>query len=716
MTSSVGRTSNELCGVCATIMDTIRMEGNYRNLTHHQSFSSLSRSANTACGICTALLEHVELQYLQGISQGEEADIHRRMFPILCSSDTSCVAWQSSFEVALTSGGLDDLKLVFTLEAAQENRNDEDQYLPASTTDSESAQQLVISWMKHCVKEHGRCNAQRSEKWCPRRLLDIGCSENAGMRLIMGDDALPNHPYATLSHCWGHTPVPRTFQRNFSERCEQIHSDELSNTFNHAIRIARSLGLRYLWIDSLCIVQDDLDDWEREAALMSNVYRNSYINIAATGARGGTEGCHWEREPWKILRTTLAMDWTNSEGVRRQHYHVVPDPEYWARKLMNEPLNNRAWIFQERILSPRVIHFAKSQLFWECRETIACETYCKGLPSSLRQNTFVDIKTLDLGDEPQDKRWPAKYISSTEEPPKTSLQRIWRIISGNFRPVMLQEATLHAAMKDASVYQDWDTMVELYSLGTLTYSTDKLAALAGIASVIQFEKRANSQDGYLAGLWQSSLPLHLLWISEVHTNAHHQAVQARTPTTYGQYIAPSWSWASINGRISFEWCRNNYSTKDYFATIEDAKVTWAHGNFRFGPLEAAEMSVTAPMATVLWNPVSSPPGTAPMSGTITHICPIGYDQQTAVSVPPDIETASEIRFDTVLDEPPQLLILLPIISTTKKLAHESDLALGLVLCGSEVSTMFRRIGVFHTTRPRINGILRKLPRRTVTIV
>jgi hypothetical protein len=738
MASSIASVFNELCDVCKNTMQILRMEGNHVNLSHHTSISSLSNSADTACGICTVLLDHVESEYLRGRSPHEKVEMFKRLFPILCSSDTSCVAWQDSFELTLTSGGLDDLNIVYTLEVSQEDSgqssyvsissqlrltpcaDDDSHYTPASTTGSELALRLVISWLNQCMKKHDRCNAQRSEKWNPTRLLDVGSGEGAELRLINGHNALPAHPYATLSHCWGRVHVPKTTTGNYSGRCVRIQTDEMSNTFNHAIQITRLLGIRYLWIDSLCIVQDDHEDWVREAVLMSKVYRCGYINIAATGASNGLEGCHWERDPRTIFPTTVTIEWSSSQDTRSQRYHVVPDSEYWARKLMEEPLHNRGWIFQERILSPRVIHFGKSQLFWECRELVACETYSKGLPSSLRQNTFVDIKTLDLGDEPQDERWPAKYTSTTEELPTTLLQRIWRMLSQHLQPVTRLEATLYAPMRDTSVYQDWDTLVELYSLGALSYSQDKLVALSGIASVVLLEKRAGFHDGYLAGLWQSSLPLHLLWISEVHTRTGHQGPIAHPPISYynrdGQYIAPSWSWASMDGKISFEWCRNNYNTRDYFTTVEGADVAWTNYDFRFGGVKAAKLIVTAPMAAVLWNPVSNPPGTAPMSGTITHIFPIAYDQQTAISAPPDIDSVAEIRFDTVLDNAPQSLVLLPIISTTKKLAHETDLALGLVLHQTKVAAQFRRLGVFHTTRSQINRIIRKLPRQTVTIL
>lgn len=599
--------------------------------------------------------------------------------------------------------------------------DEENDYKPASTTDSDPAHELVVSWLEQCVKGHARCNHRRPNKWFPTRVLDIGDSEDDIIRLINDRDALPNEPYATLSHCWGMYPTPKTLQENYKARCAKIHPDELTKTFMDAIQIIRSLGLRYIWIDSLCIVQDSPDDWGNEAARMSNVYRYGYINIAATGATNGSEGCHWDRSPDDIRPTIFAVAWSHLENGQSWRYQVVPDPDFWARKLLNEPLNQRGWILQERILAPRVIHFGRAQLFWECRETIACETYWKGLPPSLRQNTFVDVKTLDLGDAPQDERWPSRYTSDLEMP-QTMMHRLWDMVLRYARPVKLQEVNFYAALNDASVYRDWTTIAELYSLGLLTMKQDKLVALSGIASVIVLDKGRDTHDGYLAGLWHSSLPLHLLWITEVYTRNRSAGPETCTPIAYldhqpGQYIAPSWSWASIEGKISFAWCHNNYNTKERLATLEDARVVWAREGARFGSVEFGEVSVSAPVASVLWEDAAGNPGTtAPMSGTITHVFPIDHNHQMAVAVPPDAADQAEIRFDTVLQSRPSELVLVPVIGTAKKLAHERELVLGLVLHRLEGSTQFRRLGVFHTTRLRINRILRKLPRRTVTIV
>jgi hypothetical protein len=121
-------------------------------------------------------------------------------------------------------------------------------------------------------------------------------------------------------------------------------------------------------------------------------------------------------------------------------YHVVPEPHIWARKFIDQPLNQRGWVLQERILSPRALYFGREQLFWECREFVACESYHRGLPTSLSANTLIDIKSLQLGDERQDKRWPAKYVLG-DPLGKTLIARLWNAMTKSFRPIIVHEVT-----------------------------------------------------------------------------------------------------------------------------------------------------------------------------------------------------------------------------------------------------------------------------------
>lgn len=638
------------------------------------------------------------------------------------------------------------------------------EYMPSSSTDSPQSWDLIARWLSQCTRDHGRCNAATLRSWVPTRLLDIGTFQDDLIRLLDRDETPPlsSKPYATLSHCWGKTPLIRTTQLNILDYRREIPHHNLPPTFKDAIRVARTLSIRYLWIDSLCIIQDDTHDWEQEADLMSKVYMYSFINIAATASDSSTGGCFRERDGRTVLPTEVYIQWhdssrENNGELPKVKYRLVLHKDLWTRKLVNEPLNRRCWILQERILSPRVIHFGQEQLFWECREFVACETYHHGLPASLRNHPYINIKRLQLGDEPKDNRWPAKYVSKASQD-ITNVQSLWDKFTSIFRPVVVHEITLYAGLNDTSVYRDWYSVVEFYSMGNLTFPVDKLIALSGIAQTIVAVESSKVGDGYLAGLWQSSLPVSLLWqpiytyvSNKIHTlglikrlKTHCNCMYRRygysdcppleaepsycgvcesdktvhPARRYFDYIAPTWSWASIDGRVSFAACRVNYKSEDYLATVEEASVS-CHGNYRFGRISSGFVKLSGPVASVLWNeddddrPSERPSYGNPMG--IKSIFPPHLTHHAAVYIGIDGHRIEEIILDVPMQDISKELTLLCIVETKESNGH-TDLVRGLVLQRTSQSEHYVRIGVFVTRRERVRKMLVNMPRRSVTII
>lgn len=214
-----------------------------------------------------------------------------------------------------------------------------EQYCPAQNTDSPQSWGLVGSWLKQCAENHDRCNALVPEPWAPTRLLDISRYDDGLLRLVENNHNISSkQPYATLSHCWGRNPIIRTLTSRLEEFHRGIPLHELSKSFREAITVARHLKVQYLWIDSLCIVQDSQEDWTREASTMSKVYRYALINIAATGASDGTQGCFWKRNARNTRPTEFDINWRNTLEGEGKRYQVVLDADLWAQKLVNEPL------------------------------------------------------------------------------------------------------------------------------------------------------------------------------------------------------------------------------------------------------------------------------------------------------------------------------------------------------------------------------------------
>jgi len=259
---------------------------------------------------------------------------------------------------------------------------------------------------------------------------------------------------------------------------------------------------------------------------------------------------------------------------------------------------------------------------------------------------------------------------------------------------------MHAAMKSASVFQDWDAIIELYSASEITYNNDKLLAVAGLASSMSVVEPGEPGDGYLAGLWQSSLPAYFLW--KTTKNELSRAL----PTRPAPFVAPTWSWASIIGKISLASCQHNYNSSDYLTVLQEAVVTNPHG-YRFGAVIDGYVKLLGPLASVRWAVNHGTQSSVELrTGNITRIFPEKFGSYIPVSVTPDSSSDSEIFFDTaggidIISED-QVLTLLPIVGVKKRIAHESETVIGLVLIPARHGAgKYERVGLFYTMRLQV---------------
>ena len=368
------------------------------------------------------------------------------------------------------------------------------------TTISHSSMTVVNFWIDYCNKNHPRCQ-NAGNMWQPTRLINVGTASAPVAHLIHTSTLPETVKYATLSHCWGdpkNAPVFRLLENNIEALQGALPIKELPCTFQETITLARILGISYLWIDSLCIIQESKSDWATESLTMGETYGNSHCNIAATGFPDSRRGIAVLRDPrnLQLREIQIKKPATEGQGVPPGSYFCVN--EVWEDGIVTAPLNRRAWVFQERYLSPRILHFGACQLSWECMELEACEMFPLGLP-----NAFVTNYK---------KNSPFRVAYSTTSP-----------LSHN----------------DKSLLKSWCEAVSVYTRGDLTMEKDKLIAIAGIAEAMH----RNLQCDYYSGLWQKGLPNHLLWLTR-----HLQAGKASRPESY---IAPSWSWASLKGAVTF---------------------------------------------------------------------------------------------------------------------------------------------------------------------
>ncbi|KAH8593093.1 heterokaryon incompatibility protein-domain-containing protein, partial [Bisporella sp. PMI_857] len=287
--------------------------------------------------------------------------------------------------------------------------------------------------------------------------------------------------YCTLSHCWGNGNFFQLRNENYRDLYIFIPYNLLSKTFRDAIYAAYTLGFSYIWIDSLCIVQGDKEDWAKEVGSMSTVYANSSLNLAATSTKRG-DGFFTTRQPWNVLPCL-------TRPLHHDKDLALCYTPLWSRSIELSALARRAWVTQELFPAPRTLYFGQSQLFFECSEGPCCETF------------------------PWD--------------PKT------------FRAPLLQSMSKN---KHAGLFQMWDSVVYFYSHASLSFDSDKLVAISGVARHLSdkaFEVPLHFLGKCVAGLWRDNMEYQLLWhigIDDYEAQYGHQP---------SQYRAPSWSWAAL---------------------------------------------------------------------------------------------------------------------------------------------------------------------------
>ncbi len=410
------------------------------------------------------------------------------------------------------------------------------QKLIGKETNSEANLRLISSWINNCVQHHDSCSPALTKKsvsaasgpedsskigdtinkiasvfssatemdpFFPSRIIDIGpCEGTYEPRLCHKNDVVsPKGKYVALSHCWGPPsgpPIPRTTTETLVSRLTGIPMSTLPRTFQDAVFMTRRLGLQYLWIDSLCILQDSEEDWAKESAMMGQVYSNAFCTLAASAAANATEGLFTKRDSRKT--TPCILSWASESGVS-DGVVIHPFLPYWETALSSDPLGSRAWTLQEQDLSIRIIHFSKLQLHWECRETASSE-HDIDTPWRARPNLLHLMGRSRFFDD-----WAIRW---SDEPPKTAKE----------------------------LCPAWYQLIRAYSRRQLTYAKDKLPAISGLAQKV----RDLTSDKYVVGLWASDLPRGLLWFGSSESSGLDRVEP---------YRAPSWSWASVDGPI--EW-------------------------------------------------------------------------------------------------------------------------------------------------------------------
>ncbi|KAK3349534.1 heterokaryon incompatibility protein-domain-containing protein [Lasiosphaeria hispida] len=367
--------------------------------------------------------------------------------------------------------------------------------------DSASTWAFLQDCLTWCAT-HASC-AREGPLRLPTRLLHLKAS--AGTASLVETKPGDAMPYVALSHCWGGDLPVKLTTANYKSFQRGLPRGSLPNTFQDAATVTLRFGIAHIWIDALCIIQDDPSDWVKEAAQMADVYSHAHFTISAASSKDGSISFLTRQRTMPLvlgLEDDTGLGSPPEQLLARKRLETGIHSYGKAFDATLDPTDLRGWIMQEKVLSRRTMIFSSEEVQWECRNARVCE--CSGVTS-----WASDTDRQMHGRATQEPRMASHGPASLETWRSSPEQR----------------------------HESWYTLVSDYTLRSLTKETDKLVAFSGMAS------KFSSCDGsaYYAGIWESSLPAGLCW----YVYQHHR-VQTLLPQSY---IAPSFSWASVKGNV-----------------------------------------------------------------------------------------------------------------------------------------------------------------------
>lgn len=374
---------------------------------------------------------------------------------------------------------------------------------PSLLPSSKETITTIQNWLQECFATHSECQQlQQSTKPSgklalgPRRLLYL--SGNASHPQIRLQENYPGSEvpqYIALSYCWGGDQAFKLLKNLVHVWVKGMPYVQLPQTIKDAIQVTMDLGLQYLWIDALCIIQDSDQDKAEQISRMAEIYEQAYVTISAARATAVVEGFLCSR--YIAGEQGFRIPFTCEDG---QPSAVIlwqgREPDAW------EPIDKRSWCLQESILSPRVLEYGTHNIRYHCARSRADESRLQSDGWIGHSKTFAQL--------------------NMSHPLTSSVD--WASLGDPYNFV-----------------QVWQTLVSHYTRRGLGWYQDKLLAISAIAR--KMSRSANKT--YMAGLWVEYLGELLLW----HPN--HDPDAQETPHRHATYVAPSWSWGSFSGEIDF---------------------------------------------------------------------------------------------------------------------------------------------------------------------
>lgn len=424
------------------------------------------------------------------------------------------------------------------------------QHIPERDVIQQMNAPSTYDMIKECIRE---CNRHHTD--CPKPVRTrlptrvIDCFNPSRPSLFVRGNNTEHAYYTALSYVWGEHQPHKTTTENYAAYCSHIDTRYIPQTIRDAIIVTHTLGLRYLWVDAFCIIQDSDDDKAVEIARIRTTFQHAFVTIVAASSHKVSEGFLHDRPACGPAPTVLPFRCPDEEGAFGTMMLREGD---WAPS--NEPVNYRAWCLEERILSPRTLLYCSHTLQYQC------------------QSAHKNINGATNFVQPRN---PA------DRPPRL--------------PPSVYEPDSESDDDDdgrAYVLDSWNVILGAYTARALTKPRDRLLALSGVAEHFQ---RFWPESRYIGGLWEHELPRGLLW--RLSGNPAKSPLRSRP----SKYRAPSWSWASVDGGIE------HHSVHRLKAVCEVVRcnAVLARPNILYGQVIGGRLVLDVVLREVSWSPAPS---------------------------------------------------------------------------------------------------------------
>ncbi|PQE04863.1 HET domain-containing protein [Rutstroemia sp. NJR-2017a BBW] len=489
---------------------------------HHPNWESLRKAADNGCGFCYQVEKLLEdLIYVEDEALKVYLNFNPHMQSVISDGREQeyqgalrvCVGWRTWSNLRVRDKqDLDHSTFI--------GQHDDGNLTTGSTTNLD----LAARWLENCTKKHTHCSENPQKKTpLPLRVLDLGnTADSEKICLSVGEKGKERFgSYIALSYCWGtgtgKAPLYCTTAENIDNFKSGVDIHTLPKTFIDSILLCKHLGVNYIWIDAMCIIQGDANDWNEQAPQMGDIYSNAIFTIAAATGDNSQSGLFVDRDPRPNYPATLNCQYTTEDGLTTSATFLT------CKDFVNEKrghLDTRGWTFQEYYLPSRTLRFSQFGMYWSCSSINASEAMPMGIKPSNNKSDYDN------------------YIRKNK-----------KIIPTDWEDKRRR-------------YSWWYQAMTMYSDRTFTKECDRLIALSGLAANFQ-----ESRDDFVYGLWKSDIAHGLAW-RLYHGEPGDEEV-TKSPHLPSSSL-PSWSWSSKAGMlITYDggppkmWTNMDNSINDY---------------------------------------------------------------------------------------------------------------------------------------------------------